>query len=86
MRKEYKRTAGYDELLVEKILLAIQDFLDPKNYGHSKGSAEAYIRSKYFIDDIDAVSVSADAELIRDMILSGKLTFEDFKKNLRGKK
>lgn len=86
MRKEYKRMAGYDELLVEKIMLAIQDYLDPKNYGHSKGSAEAYIRSKDFTDDIDVISVSADSEVIRDMILSGQLTYEDFKKNLKGGK
>lgn len=73
--------AGNEELLLSVLLQAISDHFSPDK--ETAGRADDFIKSDGFGVYVDAIAPSADADVLREVILSGKLTAEDFKENLK---
>lgn len=73
--------AGNEELLLSVLLQAICDHFSPDKETASR--ADDFIKSDGFGVYVDAIAPSADADVLREVILSGKLTAEDFKENLK---
>lgn len=68
-------------LILSVLLQAISEHFSP--LPDVKRAADDFIKSDGFNAYVDAIAPSADPDVLREVILSGKLTKEDFEKNLK---